>query len=139
MLRKQIRLLILVAGRDQLPETIKLELLREECKKIAHARIITVAVDHLVPEMRSVMSKLILYITQLRVELVLFGPFCSVQIWVLCHDVFVKFRIQALTSNQELLDQTPLCTVIPELLDADTDPVFPDALHLASSPRRCLD
>ena len=56
---------------DQFLESQTLKPHRKVLKEIAHPRIITVAIHHLVPKMRTIVSQFIFYIRQLRVKIVL--------------------------------------------------------------------
>ena len=79
MLAEQVRLVVLVAGGEQLPEMKHLKIVQEVLEEVAYTRVVAVAQDGFVLEMPLVMDKFLFDVGKLGIELVLLGRPSGVQ------------------------------------------------------------
>ena len=79
VLAEQVRLVVLVAGGEQLPEMKHLKIVQEILEKVAYTRVVAVAQDGFVLEVSLVVDELVLDVGKLGIELVLLGRPSGVQ------------------------------------------------------------
>ena len=82
--RKEVALLVLVAGGDESFQPQSLELICEIVEEVGDARVIAVAKDSFTPKVFLVMAEFVFDVRKLRVELILFRLLRRVQVAV-CH------------------------------------------------------
>jgi hypothetical protein len=80
--RKQVNVLVLVAGRDEPLETQRLELVGEIVEEIGNTGVVAIAKDRFAFEMSLVMGQLAFDVGELRIKLVLFRFFRVIQQFV---------------------------------------------------------
>ena len=82
ILTEQVYILIFIASGYQLLQSKELKVISEISEEIAYTRVIAITQYSLTAKMFSVMPQLVVDIFQLRIEFILLGFFCLVQILI---------------------------------------------------------